>query len=67
MLTVLLFALRRELNLFQRKNSMNVSAEKGKMRLCEVSSISELGKRLSQALVVVESKDLTNILVTGCT
>ena len=47
---------------------MNVSAEKGgKMRLCEVSSISELGKRLSQALVVVESKDLTNILVTGCT
>ena len=46
---------------------MNVSAEKGKMRLCEVSSISELEKRLSQALVVVESKDLTNILVTGCT
>ena len=46
---------------------MNFSAEKGKMRLCEVSSISEFGKRLSQALIVVESKDLMNILVTGCT
>ena len=46
---------------------MNFSGEKDKMRLYEVSSISEFGKSLSQALIVVESKDLTNILVTGCT
>ena len=33
------------------------------MRLSEVSNISEFGKRLSQALIVVQSKDLMNILV----